>query len=525
MKRIPFHLGWLTILVFFLFSSSAFAQNASENTDPLEEIELENETAAHEDAENNENNDNEDTENAENAENEITIEGGSYEPVDVPRFSAPDQIWGSGEVVIIEITGMIDLGLAPYVARSIEEAEDAALIILHVNTFGGRVDAAVQIRDAVLGASAPTLAYVDRRAISAGALISLAADFIVFAPGGSLGAATPVQVSAGEASPVEEKHVSYMRAEIRSTAEAKGRRGDIAEAMVDARLAVDDLIDGERLLTLTSDQAYTFGFSDGEEATLSDVLSSAGLASRETRESKKNWAEIVARIITNPTIAGILMSLGILGLMIELYSPGLGFPGIIGVTSLVAFIFGHNAVHLVGMEEVILLGVGFLLLTLEFFILPGFGFAGGIGVLAIMAALVLSLIGLPLNIAWELGSLQAAITQVGIVLFVVTVLMTLLIGYLPERAIPNWLMLRTSIKSTSQEDDETKSDPRQMLVGKVGIAISPLRPIGRGDFNGKLIDISSTHGVIRQGDRVRITEVNGPSIFVELITSITIDKT
>jgi membrane-bound serine protease (ClpP class) len=121
----------------------------------------------------------------------------------------------SRAVYVARIEGIIDLGLAPYVQRVLEEAAaaKASAVVLHINTFGGRVDAAVQIRDALLASPVRTIAFIDRRAISAGALISLAAENIVMAGGSTIGAATPVQAGqpGAAAQPVQEKTVSYVR--------------------------------------------------------------------------------------------------------------------------------------------------------------------------------------------------------------------------------------------------------------------------------------------------------------------------
>ena len=160
-------------------------------------------------------------------------------------------------VYIAPIEGMIDLGLAPFVQRVLNEAaqEGAAAVVLEINTFGGRVDAAVLIRDALLNARVPTVAFVNKRAISAGALISLAAEKIVMANGGTIGAATPVAMGqpGAPAQPVAEKTVSYVRKEFRATAEARKRPPIIAEAMVDADVEIPGLIQKGKLLTLTTE--------------------------------------------------------------------------------------------------------------------------------------------------------------------------------------------------------------------------------------------------------------------------------
>ena len=165
-------------------------------------------------------------------------------------------------VVVIDINDEVDLGMVSYVKRAVADAESKnATIVLHVNTFGGRVDAAVQIRDPILNAKVPmTIAFIDKRAISAGALISLSAKKIIMSPGSSIGAVTPVDGTGTKAS---EKVVSYMRAEMRTTAERHGRDPLIAEAMVDESISVDSshgiTLDTGKLLTLTNVDAKKVG--------------------------------------------------------------------------------------------------------------------------------------------------------------------------------------------------------------------------------------------------------------------------
>ena len=148
----------------------------------------------------------------------------------------------------VPVAGTIDLGLAPFIDRTLKEAEasSAAAVVLEIDTFGGRVDAAVLIRDTLLRSRVRTIAFVNKRAISAGALIALAGNTIAMAEGGTIGAATPVEVGpGGPAQPVAEKTVSYMRTEFRSTAEARGRPPELAEAMVDADIEVPGVSEKE----------------------------------------------------------------------------------------------------------------------------------------------------------------------------------------------------------------------------------------------------------------------------------------
>src|SRR4051812_3156288 len=173
----------------------------------------------------------------------------------------------TGPATLVKVDKVVDLGLAPFIDRIASAGQPGDLLVLDINTLGGRIDAAIVIRDALLHTRARTVCWIHPRAISAGALIALACDAIAVAPGATLGAATPVQIGpSGEMAPVEAKVVSFMRSEMRATALAKGRRGDVAEAMVDADAAVPGLTDKGKLLTLDGDQALAWGIADVQAA-------------------------------------------------------------------------------------------------------------------------------------------------------------------------------------------------------------------------------------------------------------------
>ncbi|MEO8324802.1 MAG: ATP-dependent Clp protease proteolytic subunit, partial [Nitrospirota bacterium] len=287
-------------------------------------------------------------------------------------------------VFVVPIEGVIDLGLAPFVQRVLTEAEStgAKAVILVINTFGGRVDAAVLIRDALLESKTPTVAFINKRAISAGALISLASGKIVMAEGSTIGAATPVQIGlpGTPAQPVEEKTVSYMRKEFRATAEKRNRPPLIAEAMVDADVEIPDLIEKSKLLTLTTKEALQVNIADFQANSLEAVLQSLNLADAEIVYASETWAESLVRFLTHPVVSSLLMSVGILGIMFEMRVPGFGVPGALGLICLALFFWGHGLVQLAGLEEFLLVGLGLILVGLEIFVIPGFGISGILGI-------------------------------------------------------------------------------------------------------------------------------------------------
>ena len=295
-------------------------------------------------------------------------------------------------VVRVHVSGVIELGLAPFIGRAIREAEEAGAraVILELETPGGRVDAAQQIVKAVTASTVPVYAYVNAHAWSAGAMIALAADSIYMGPVSSIGAATPV-IGAGEKA--SEKIVSAMRGEFRALAEARGLDPRLAEAMVDESIEVDGVVEEGKLLTLTGGEAVELGFASAEVTSLDDLLARVGLANADVATASINWAERLVRFLSHPIVAPILLSMGTLGLIIEIKTPTFGLAGLVGLTSFAAFFGSHLLIGLAGWEEIILLGAGIVALGIEVFVVPGFGIAGAISILFIASAVFLALIG------------------------------------------------------------------------------------------------------------------------------------
>jgi membrane-bound serine protease (ClpP class) len=414
-------------------------------------------------------------------------------------------------VYVAPIEGIIDLGLAPFVQRVLDEAAaaGAAAVVLEINTFGGRVDAAVQIRDALLNAEVPTLAYVNRRAISAGALIALAAQHLAMAPGATIGAAAPVMAGGpqGGAQAASEKTVSYVRKEFRATAESRKRPALIAEAMVDADVAIRGVIEKGKLLTLTTDEALRHKVAEFQAASLAAALEHLGIKDAEVRRAAPNWAENVVRFLTHPVVSSLLVTIGMLGILIELRTPGFGFAGGIGVGSLAAFFWGHWLVQLAGWGELLLALGGVALLLLEFLVIPGFGFAGILGILALLAALVMSVVGS--GATPEFFMLAAG--RILLALLVALAASFVLLRFMPRTPFGRQLILDTGLRDAPPDD--------LRWLGKRGRAQTPLRPAGIADIEGARVDVVSDGELIEPGALLEVTRVDGNRIVVRQIAN------
>ena len=414
-------------------------------------------------------------------------------------------------VYVAPIEGTVDGGLAPYVQRVVREAEEggAALLVLPIDTFGGRVDAAVVIRDALLGARVPTVAFIEPRAISAGALIALAAEDIVMATGATIGAAAPVLAGPdGQPAPAGAKATSYVRKEFRATAEARGRPPELFEAMVDEDVEIAGVVEKGKLLTLTTEEALHLGVAEYRAESIDDILAQRGLSNAEIRAAAPNWAERLVRFATMPALSSLLLAIGMLGLFVEIRTPGFGIPGLLGVFCLGLFFWSHALVRLVGWEEVALIAVGVVLLALEAFVISGFGIAGVLGILALLAGLGMSLLGAGVTAQ---GVLQAA-AQVAIALGGALGGAALLLRFLPRLPFARNLVLASGLPSHELSFEPSPLD--RILPGDQGNAATLLRPSGTAEIAGVRVDAISEGEYIPAGTPLEVVRVEASYVVV-----------
>ncbi|MEE2874182.1 MAG: NfeD family protein [Candidatus Latescibacterota bacterium] len=416
--------------------------------------------------------------------------------------------------VNIKLEGMIDPGVSAFIERVIEDAEadEVDAIVFEIDTFGGRVDAATVIRDAILDANALTIAFVNKRAISAGALISLACDKIVMTQASTMGATTPVDGSGTKGS---DKTVSYMRAEMRATAERTGRDVKIAEAMVDERIDVPGLsAEAGRPATLTTEQALNYQIADETAETLIDLLKIYDLGDAEIVEIELNWAEHVLRILTNPVVTSILLAVAMFGLISEVRTPGWGIGGTLSLVALGLFFGSHLIVHLAEWQELGLFAAGLALLILEVVAIPGFGLVGLAGVGAMLASLVMTQLGD--YQLWSIDEIAVVSGRLAASMIGAIVLSVVLLRSLSKFAAFNRLVLQSETPaadgyvSSSREHDVD-------LVGSEGVSVSDLRPAGIGLIAGERIDVMTDGEFIEAQRVIVVVEARGSRVVVKAL--------
>ena len=417
----------------------------------------------------------------------------------------------NNKVYLGTIEGDIDLGLAPYVRRVVSEAEEAnaSAIIFKINTFGGRVDAATQIKDAIINSNLETIAFVDKRAISAGSLIALSCDKIIMVPGASMGATTVVDQTGKKQA---EKAQSYMRSEMRSTAERTGRRKDIAEGMVDERVEIEGLVDSTQLVTLTSEEAMGYGIADTVLTDLNEVLNYCNNENAQVIEISVDWAESFIRFINHPIITSILMMVIMVGMFMEIKTPGWGVPGTASLIALALFFGAGYVLEIASIMDILLFLAGVLLLLVEIFVIPGFGVFGIAGIILMMVGLFLGLVSdFPL-IDGEI--LELAVMQLAGAFILSGILIYFLAKTLTKTKVWNKLILRDNIEAKS---GYTSNKKFTHLNKKEGEALTDLRPAGTVIINDQRYDAVTQGEYIEKGNKIKVIEIEGSKIVVKIL--------
>lgn len=406
-----------------------------------------------------------------------------------------------GGVFVVPVKGDIDDGTYMYIKRALKEAkeEGVAALILDIDTYGGLVDASNKIRDEILESSVKTIAFVNQKAWSAGALIAISCTELRMQSSSSIGAA--------ETRPAEEKYISAYRQQFESTAEVRGKDPDVAGAMVDSDIEVDGISEKGKILTLGAADAERIGFADGVHMSLDELIAATGLEGMERIDFKMNNSERLGQFLTSPVASELLLVLGVVGLIVEAFMPGFGIFGGIGVVSFALFFYGRLITGMAGFEIVVLFVAGLALLITELFI-PGFGVLGVAGLIGIFASFVMSY-----------PTAREALISVSIALAFAIATIIILVRTLEKRGIKgNSLFGRLILTEVTGRqvlpDKPSHKGSKGPSIGDIGIVHSTLRPVGTAYFGDSKVDVMSDGEFIEPGTKVYIVRVEGAKVMV-----------
>jgi membrane-bound serine protease (ClpP class) len=400
----------------------------------------------------------------------------------------------SRPVVVIPIHGMVDDGMAHLVGRSIEEAnrDDARAVVLDVNSPGGLVEAAMSIKDAIFTAHEPVIAYIAHMGASSAALISLSANRIVMAPGAFLGPAEP--------HPDDRESVDALRAEFESTAQRNHRSPTLAGAMVDKRINVPEYKLSGSFLALDTSQAIATGMADAVAPTLTDALREEHLGDAPIVRTNYTWGEELARFANTPEVSTLLLTIGMLGLILEMQTLH-GIAGLVGLGALGLF-FGTHVYA--GFSNGLVIGLAILGLfgiLWELHVVPGHGAPGILGAIALLFAVLLAF-GIPFFFV--------AVETVS-----TAIILTVALFAFSTRIFPQNAWMQRFALAAAQGPDYVSSADYRAFRGATGTATSFLRPAGIAAIEGKRVDVLTEGEFIPAGTPIRVTRVEGARIFVE----------
>jgi len=422
--------------------------------------------------------------------------------------------------------------IGPPAWRQTKKAFDEAnklksnVIIIHLNTYGGLVDAADSIRTKFINSKIPVYVFIDNNAASAGALISIACDKIFMRSGANIGAATVVTED-GKAAP--DKYQAYMRAIMRATAQSHGkintiinndtvlkwrRDPQIAEAMVDESIYIPGIIDTGKVITFTADEAIKYGYCDGKAETINEALKEANITNYELVEYKPSITENIIDFLINPIVHGILIMLIVGGIYFEMQSPGIGFPLAAAIFGAVLFFAPLYLEGLAENWEILIFVVGIILLIIEIFAIPGFGVTGILGIACIIIGLTLSMVN---NVVFSYNGngLQEFVKSLMIVV-ISSVAAFFISIYLSKKLFTSSRFSKLSlqtIQNTSEGYIGVEMEPAS-LVGLKGIAATILRPSGKVLINNEYYDAVAISGYIDKDSEIIVVKYVTGQLYV-----------
>lgn len=421
------------------------------------------------------------------------------------------------KVFVLELRDEVGASMARYVSRGFEEANkaQAKLIILHMDTYGGRIDYADSIRAKILNTEIPTAVLIDRNAGSAGALLSIACDSIYMVPAASIGAATVVDGVTGEAA--IDKYQSYWRGVMRATAEAKGRDPKIAEKMVDEKLEIPGLSPVGQVITFTNNDAIANGYCEGTKKNIEEVVAVFGLEKAEIIRYESSAVDKAIDFLIDPTVSSILLLLIFGGIFLEMKTPGFGFAGITALVACFLFFGPHYVNGLAESWEIAVFLLGIILIALEIFVIPGFGVAGILGILFTVTGLAAALLA-NRGISFEYVTVADLLRSIALVLVMLSTAI-LIVVWLAKYVLTNTIAYPIVDGATQKSADGFTAVSKEILsmVGKEGEATTDLRPSGFVVIDGKQFDASAKEGFIPKGQKILVERVSSLHLVVSKV--------
>ncbi len=402
-----------------------------------------------------------------------------------------------GDVYIVPINGEINRATSNYVrdvVKELNKKSNVEAIIFEIDTYGGVIDEAIKIKDTIISTNIPTISFVKNKAISAGVLISIASERLVMSPNATIGSAEPM--------PNTEKILSFWRSILRDTAQYRGRNPIIIEAMADKDIVVENINKTGKLINLTSQEALDHGIADYLAEDYSDLLGNFGYGNVNIVEKKEGLQIKLSKYISSPYLSSFLLTIGFVGMVVEILTPGIGLGGTISIIGFGLYFGGNILAGNSHWTSIILFVTGLLLLAVEG-IVPGFGLPGISGILFVLLGVVLAM-----------DSLGIALLSLSIAIIISTILTVILLKFGFRSKLLDHIVLSAEHK---EDKGYLSSDSKDKYLNKEGISLTYLRPTGFVDLDGERVDVLSDEGFIAKGEEIKVVRTEGSKIFVRRI--------
>ncbi|MGO1469084.1 MAG: NfeD family protein [Tissierella sp.] len=402
----------------------------------------------------------------------------------------------SDEVYVVPINGEINRATSNFVKDAIKDANEnnPKAIIFEVDTYGGLVDEAIEIKDAILSTSVPTISFVNNKAVSAGVLVTIASENVVMSTNATIGSAETI--------PNTEKNLSFWRSVLRDTAAYRGRDEQVIQAMADKDIEIEGLNKKGKLVNLTSSEALEYEITDHISDDYNDILSKFDIANADIKKYKESLQVKLAKYIATPALSSLLLTIAFVGLIIELLTPGFGVGGTLSVLGFGLYFAGNLLAGSSNWTSLALFITGLILMVIEG-IVPGFGLPGISGIILVLVGIVLATESF--NVA--LISLSVAI--------IITTIITIVLIKLGYRSKVFDAFILTGEKKKQEKYIVSRS--KGSYLKKTGVAATELRPSGFINIEGERLDALSEEGFIPSGASIEVVRVEGSKIFVRRI--------
>jgi len=439
------------------------------------------------------------------------------------------EIIHKGDVVVVPLRGEVAPSLLAFLRRAVKTAEsnEAAAIIFDMNTYGGRLDAAADIVNALNQTKIPTYTFINTNAGSAGALIAIATHHIYMAPVSAIGAAAPI-LSTGEDLPptAKEKTISYFSALIRGSAIRNGHNPDVAEAFMnkEKEVKIGDRVVHPKgaVLTLNAQEATERTkdkplLAEGIADSIADLTKKAGLKGNVATIEPTGFEQIAFWITA---LAPLLLLGGILGAYLEFKIPGATWPGIISAICFALFFLGHYLAGLAGWEVVALFILGMVLVLIEILFFAHSTIVFGVGgVFLMLGSLLWTMIDrYPGQNFFPTGKMLAVpLLNMFIAIVGAFIVIALLARYLPRTSIYR----RFALIESNPPGPSLAGAPRQFATalalapGMQGTAITVLRPSGKARFADRVVDVVTEGEFIGPQTPVTVIQTDGMRVVVK----------